>query len=185
MPTIECIWFLLLYTSTHWWTIILKCYVYEPLVYDHGFEGLSWKWTNNVLTTFHLSLFCVCKCLKCRLVCHDVHKTSWLVHRCSKIDPMSCNHIMRHQKISRDKCACDKRDIFKCSWFCARGFTQAISKHDQLEKCIWWWTDVPNLTEKRYQCPRSAHKSFSMRSFFHLWSFSLLIAWAPHRMIHL
>jgi hypothetical protein len=84
----------------------------------------------------------------------------WCTGRCSKIDPMSCNHIMRHQKISRDKCARDRRDIYKCSWFCARGFTQAISKHDQLEKCIWWWTDVPNLTEKEVSMSKICSQKF-------------------------
>jgi hypothetical protein len=62
MPTIEFVWFLLLYTSTHRWTIPQR-YVYEPLLYDHRFEGLSWKWTNNVLTIFHLKsvffVFCL------------------------------------------------------------------------------------------------------------------------------
>jgi hypothetical protein len=131
------------------------------LFYDHGFEGLSWKWTNNVLTIFHLkSVFFM---MSTRLLC-------W----CTKINPMSCNHIMRHQRISRDKCACDRIDIYTNvhDFVQEVSITQAISKHDQLEKCIWWWTEVPNLTEKKYQCPRSAHKSFRMRSVFHFWSFS-------------
>jgi hypothetical protein len=159
--------------NAHNWIHLFSVALYIHTTMDNTKALCLWSQINLPSSIYNPSpLFSVCKCLKCRLVCHDVHKTSWLVHRCSKIDPMSCNYIMRHQKISRDKCACDKRDIYKCSWFCARGFTQAISKHDQLEKCIWWWTDVLNLTEKRYQCPRSAHESFSMRSVFHLWSFS-------------
>jgi hypothetical protein len=34
------------------------------IVYDHGFEGRSWKWTNNVLTIFHLILVFFVFCLQ-------------------------------------------------------------------------------------------------------------------------
>jgi hypothetical protein len=173
MPTIECVWFLLLYTSTHWWTI-LKRYVYEPLVYDHGFEGLSWKWTNNVLTIFHLKsgffVFCLQMpqmqvglswCSQDFLVGAQVGAQRLIP--CLVTISWGTRKFQGTNVLVTEEIYTNVHDfVQEVSLKLSPNMTNLRSASGGGQMCLIW-------QKKRYQCPRSAHKSFSMRSVFHLW----------------
>ncbi len=70
------------------------------------------------LTIFHLKSVFFVFCLQIpQMQVGFSQQAQDLVIGAQKIDPMSCNHIMRHLQISRDKCACDRRDTYICPWF--------------------------------------------------------------------